>query len=82
MVRRRPTYIQSDLGRGWRATADMKARIAALRIAGVDVFEALWDRHVEALRTGYNYEYADADQPEEYFRQLVMGEVACLSGSL
>lgn len=52
----------ADLGRGPTATADMKARIAALRRANVDVLEALWRRHIEAI-TGAGYVYDYAEQP-------------------
>ncbi len=47
------------LGRGTTATADMKARIAALRSQGADVIETLLERHRRALLgEGYTYEYA------------------------
>jgi hypothetical protein len=45
--------------RGPVATADMKARIDALRQQGVDVIDALWERNRQALLgEGYSYEYA------------------------
>ncbi len=51
------------LGRGPTATADMKARIAALRADGADVVEVLWDRNRRAvLGEGFRYEFAE--QPE------------------
>ncbi len=48
-----------DLGRGPVATADMTARIADLRRQGHDVIDALWQRHLHAIREGYTYEYAE-----------------------
>lgn len=50
---------EHNLGRGHVATADMKARIAALRAQGADVIDALWERNRQAvLGEGYNYEFA------------------------
>lgn len=64
-------FIATDLGRGATATADMKARIAVLRAAGEDVFEALWARHHQAvkLQHGYSYEYAPASEPNSAGRE-------------
>ncbi len=53
-----------DLGRGPVATADMKARIAALKSQGADIIETLIERHRNALREGYTYEYAGRQGPE------------------
>jgi hypothetical protein len=55
--------MSSDLGRGPEATADMKARIAALRSQGLDldsIIETLWARshRAEAEERGYRYEFA------------------------
>jgi siroheme synthase (precorrin-2 oxidase/ferrochelatase) len=50
-------------GRGPVATADMKARIAALLKERWDmdfVINQLWERHVDAvLGDGYSYEFTD-----------------------
>ncbi len=54
----------ADLGRGSLATADMKARIAALRREGVDIVDALWRRHVNAI-TGAGYVYDHTDRPND-----------------
>ncbi len=52
--------MKSDLGRGERATLDMRLRLADLRRRDVDVIEVLWARTAEAERgDGYTYEYAD-----------------------
>ncbi len=52
-------YNPENLGRGPVATADMKARIAALRRAGADVVSELWERNRSAvLGEGYRYEFA------------------------
>ncbi len=55
---------RQDLGRGPVATADMKARIAALRSQGADVIETLIERHRIALTEGHTYEYAGRQGPE------------------
>ncbi len=53
-----------DLGRGPVATADMKARIAALRADGRDILHVLWTRHVHALAgDGYAYEHYTGPTP-------------------
>lgn len=53
-----------DVGRGRIATADMKARIAALKGSGADVLDALWERNRRAvLGEGFSYEFAD-ERPE------------------
>jgi hypothetical protein len=50
---------EHNLGRGLVATADMKARIAALRKQGVDVIDALWERNrLAVLGEGYTYDFA------------------------
>jgi hypothetical protein len=51
--------IDTGQGRGRLATADMKARIAALREQGVDVIDALWERNrLAVLGEGYTYDLA------------------------
>jgi hypothetical protein len=48
-----------DVGRGSTATADMKARIEALKGSGADVLDALWERNRRAVSgEGYHYEFA------------------------
>lgn len=47
-------------GRGPTATADMKARIAALRRDGRDVLDVLWRRHLDAINgSGYVYDFVE-----------------------
>lgn len=49
-----------DVGRGSTATADMKARIAALKRDGADVLDALWERNRRAVAgEGFDYEFAE-----------------------
>lgn len=56
--------LNENLGRGPEATADMKARIAALRGAGVDLIDALWERNRRAvLGEGYRYDLAQRTEP-------------------
>lgn len=51
-----------SLGRGPQATADMKARIEALRANGADVIDALWERNRQAvLGEGFRYEFAASE---------------------
>lgn len=51
-------------GRGDKAVADMKARLAAMRANEPDskkIFDELWQRNHEAVTgDGYTYEYAEA----------------------
>ena len=56
---------ERNIGRGATATADMKARIAALRRQGADVVDVLWERHrrAEVMGEGYRYEYAEETGP-------------------
>ncbi len=53
------------LGRGPKATADMKARIEALKGQGVDLIDTLWERHRAALLgEGYTYDHARPERTE------------------
>lgn len=53
----------SKLGRGETAVADMKARLAAMRNAGLDgssILDNLWERHTKAVTgPGHIYDYAE-----------------------
>lgn len=58
----------ADTGRGATATADMKARIAAIRAETWrmdDLIDRLWERNQRAvaLGEGYSYEFADPTPP-------------------
>lgn len=55
--------MTENLGRGPEATADMKARIAALRKKHWEltpIIETLWRRHHRAEVEGKGYEYEHA----------------------
>lgn len=57
--------LRSQLGRGPRATADMKARLAHLRAQDADVLAVLWRRYHAAITgDGFDYEYAERGAPE------------------
>lgn len=52
----------NSLGRGPEATADMKARIKALRAEGADVLDTLWERNRQAvLGEGFRYDFAEPE---------------------
>lgn len=55
------------VGRGRLATADMKARIAALRAQGADVVDALWERNYRAI-LGEGFRYECAEEGTEFLR--------------
>lgn len=60
----RKTVQHADSGRGPQATADMKARIAALKAQGTpidQIIEVLWERshRAEAEGEGYVYEFVE-----------------------
>lgn len=53
-----------DVGRGDTATTDMKARLDALRRAGTDWLDVLWERNLKAVHgDGHTYEYAGIPEP-------------------
>lgn len=55
--------VYINLGRGAKATADMKARIAALKAQGADVIDTLWERNrIAHLSEGFSYEYAEEER--------------------
>lgn len=63
-VRRGMEPTTYDVGRGDIATADMKARLAALRGDGTDWLDVLWERNRRAnLGEGYDYGFA-TEEPD------------------
>lgn len=54
--------MREQLGRGPEATADMKARIAALKESNADVIGELMERYYRAVTgEGFQYEFAGTE---------------------
>lgn len=64
--------MDRDAGRGAQATADMKARIAAIRAETwlmTELIDRLWERNRRAVVEGEGYSYEYAAPGPEHVRQ-------------